>query len=176
MCCWSCCGSMKPWQCALQQRNMKVKTAYSLCNICFTVMPKSFHISYLFSFMHNLDLIYKLFCNKMYFRVSSLPEMQTSCCVWVWVEVGHLWWFQCRPVFNICHYVDIVYDWDHPGLLKGGTREFFVLSLIFPQCTSSFPLSFIIAALLYCCLAGLVYDCLSVVSVESPGNLMVGVD
>ncbi len=33
------------------------------------------------------------FAIKMYFRVSSLTEMQTSCCVWVWVEVGHLWWF-----------------------------------------------------------------------------------
>ncbi len=25
-CCWSCCGSMKPWQYVLQQRKMKAKT------------------------------------------------------------------------------------------------------------------------------------------------------
>ncbi len=26
ICCWSCCGSVKPWQCGLQQRKMKAKT------------------------------------------------------------------------------------------------------------------------------------------------------
>ncbi len=106
------------------------------------------------------------FAIKMYFRVSSFTEKQKSCCVWVWVEVGHLGWFAgpvqtslqriCKHLYLhmhkslFCQYVDIVYeyDWDHPGSLKGGAHEFFALGLIFPQCTSSFPLSFIIAALL----------------------------
>ncbi len=30
MCCWTCCGNMKPWQYGLQQRKMKAKTDRNL--------------------------------------------------------------------------------------------------------------------------------------------------
>lgn len=62
-----------------------------------------------------------------------------------------------------------------PRFVKRKSSSVLCTGLDFPTVHFSFPSSFIIASLLYLCLAGLVYDCLSVVSIEPPGNLTVDV-